>query len=284
VRLWRTTDGQQLARLPAAESVHSVAFSPDGKLVLAGEDDLAELWRLRQPRPVRVLRAAKPQTTLALDAGFSADGARVLTSGYDHGIALWETSTGHRLSFMAGSAEAEDASLDASGRFVVGTAPDGWARLWRAASGKVERVLVQTEAENAAFSPDGALVAVASGDGTGRVWRTSDGEVVAVLSGHGGPVLQVPFSPDGRLVLTSGEDGTSRLWDALTGQSVAVYDVRSAGFTQTGALVETPGVDSTRLAPCDSCGSVDDLLALASRRVTRALTCEERRTFLGRAC
>lgn len=58
------------------------------------------------------------------------------------------------------------------------------------------------------------------------------------------PLNSASFSPDGKFVLTAG-------WDKLA----IIYD-------------------------CEACGSIDELLALAQRRVTRVLTQEEKQRYL----
>lgn len=284
VRIWRTADGRPVAVLPTDSDVTNVAFSSDGKLLLAGGLDEVEVWQLPSGRLLRRLRAAHGAAA-ELEASFSFDGSRMLTVGEPDGVRVWATAKGRPLRLMADSSSVVQASFDHEARLVVGTGGDAsWARLWDAASGKIRRVLLRGGATGTAFSPDGGLVAAGSEDGTARVWSTVDGRLVSVLAGHTGSVDVVAFSPDGRLVVTSGRDGTSRLWEASTGENIAVYDTPSAGFSPDGSLVETPSPRSVQLLPCETCGPVHDLLALAGRRVTRGLTCEERRVFLGRRC
>src|SRR5690348_6613935 len=51
VRIWRTSDGALVARLPHPDDAPSVAFSRDGRwLVTSGEDDRFRLWRLSPRR------------------------------------------------------------------------------------------------------------------------------------------------------------------------------------------------------------------------------------------
>jgi WD40 repeat protein len=94
-----------------------------------------------------------------------------------------------------------------------------------------------------AFSPDGRRLASGSDNGEVKVWDVMSGANTLSLPGHGGPVGQVIFSPDGARLVTSGGDGKIRVW----------------------AL------------------DLDDLIAIAKRKVTRAFTPEECRLYLHQA-
>jgi hypothetical protein len=57
--------------------------------------------------------------------------------------------------------------------------------------------------------------------------------------------------------------------------------VLNAVFGPGGKSIVTANVDGVvRTFACESCGSVDDLLTLARKRVTRDFTCEERQQYL----
>jgi WD40 repeat protein len=75
----------------------------------------------------------------------------------------------------------------------------------------------------------------ASEDETARVWDTATGIEVTTLYGHSGPVISAAFSSDGRSVVTVSGDQMARVFR------------------------------------CELCGSVEELLELATKRVGRGL-------------
>jgi WD40 repeat protein len=94
-----------------------------------------------------------------------------------------------------------------------------------------------------AFSPEGQWLASSHLDGL-RIWKTDAVAMPVVFGNYGAPIQRATFSPDGQYIATSQIDGTIRLW------------------------------------PCEVCGPISKILALANQRVTRTLTSEERRLFL----
>lgn len=103
-RLWDATNGAVLARFEPrfdagggligghSNSVSSVAFSPDGALVLTGSDDAtARIWPLTGGNELRTLSG---HTDRVSAVAFSPDGARIATGSVDGTARLWTTATG----------------------------------------------------------------------------------------------------------------------------------------------------------------------------------------------
>jgi WD40 repeat protein len=130
----------------------------------------------------------------------------------------------------------------------------------------------------ATFSPDGSRLLTVGSTGVGRVWDAESGDLLLSLQGHDGAVERAHWSADGSTIVTSGQDGTARLWDAATGEMGVVL----AGHDGYPFVSLSP--DGSRLATAD--GSVriwtldlDELVAIAQRRLTRPLTDAECVTY-----
>jgi WD40 repeat protein len=139
-----------------------------------------------------------------------------------------------------------------------------------------------------AFSPDGNRLATASWDTTAKVWDAASGRELLTLRGHSRPVSSVVFSPDGKRLATASEDDTAKVWDAVGGQELFTVRghskvVTSVAFSRSGAVTSVAfSPDGKRLVIGGSDGTVqfyalalDDLLALARKRITRSLTPDE---------
>jgi WD40 repeat protein len=139
-----------------------------------------------------------------------------------------------------------------------------------------------------AFDPGTTRLAATSFDAKARVW-----DLEALLAGPAeeppplltleldAPVWDVVFSPDGGRLATISFDGQARLWDAETGQETLVLREYNNGpnlaFSPDGKhLATTSGDGVVRVFVLP----IDDLMALARSRLTRAPTGEECRQYL----
>jgi WD40 repeat protein len=121
-------------------------------------------------------------------------------------------------------------------------------------------------------------------DGTLRIWDVTGRQLVA-MRGHEDEVSTAVFTADDAQVLSSGQDGSLRLFDARAGRALAVvqsaegelYDV---ALSPDGRIATLGRGEVVRVFPCDVCGSIDRVRALALSRSPRPLTPEEREQFL----
>jgi WD40 repeat protein len=175
-------DVQLVATLKGhAEPVASVAFSPDGKLlVTASFDHTLKLWETASGKEVKTLAGQQGHQKQVLCAAFSPDGHSLASGGSDNSLKIWD---------------------------VPSTAP--------------LKVLTNEQDVGAvALSPDGTKVATAGKDGVIKVYKTSDYQPLFTLKGHAGGVRGLAFSANNQFLASNGDDGTVRFWNAQNGQPV----------------------------------------------------------------
>ena len=259
-RVWDAlTGGQALQQLHGnGEPVYSVAFSADGKLLLtASRDSVARVWDWRAGALLAELRG---HTDLINSAVFGPDGRSIVTASRDKTALIWSWDGAARapepsLKLSGHAAGVYSAIFSHDGSYVVTASQDGTARVWDARTGAQLALLRENQTSpalySAAFSSDASYVAVASVDGTAQIWDWRTQQLAGSLIGHTARIWGAAFSADGRNIVTASADGTARVWDAGS----------SAG------AAELPG-------------SMNELIALARSRVTRALTPEEIQQYL----
>ena len=232
-------------------SVTSVAFSSDGRMLAAGlSNSTARVWDLADGGEPRVLGDHSDGVTAV---AFSPDGRWLATASgaWDNTVRFWDISSGEQLKVIEGHSEGIDSiAFSPDGRLLATASRDGTARLWDAATGREMKVLEEhtTGVVGVAFSSDGRLLATTSWDHTARLWDVATGRQLQVLEGHLSNVYGAAFSPDGRTVATASD--TVRTWDVATGRQLKVMEGQSAtiddiAFSPDGRTVVAASRDNT---------------------------------------
>ncbi|MBI4586088.1 MAG: WD40 repeat domain-containing protein [Planctomycetes bacterium] len=209
----------------------SVAFSPDGGILLSGGADGAlRIWDVKSGGLEKTV-AAHPESIAAV--GFSPDSRRAATAGRDGAVKLW-SAPGWELEkvFFAHPVGVNALRFSPDGRTIATGGGDGAVRLWSVPEGSLLRALEAHggEVNAVAFSSNGQLLSSGGDDRTVRVWNVQTWESLWTLSGHAHAVTALAFSPDGRQ-LASGSGGFG-LRDADPTGEVFLWDV------ENGALAE----------------------------------------------
>ncbi|MHC4400928.1 MAG: M56 family metallopeptidase [Planctomycetota bacterium] len=247
VHLWDAATGAELCQFATdvpGDGGHTVAISPDGKVIASGTlRGTIRLWNLQTGEVLAVVKHAHSSAVNSL--AFLPDGAALVSGGnrswreplpgggrvsrFAPEIRLWEVPTGRRLgelkmdeSDLGGSAIA----ISPDGRLLASTHHDK-IRMWDLASRKPIREISDYEKpykhrhQQVAFSPDGTMLAAVGYDNTVRVWEVATGKsLLGASEGHRRAVDAIAYSPADQIVATLSYDRTVRLWDPPTGREI----------------------------------------------------------------
>jgi WD40 repeat protein/serine/threonine protein kinase/DNA-binding winged helix-turn-helix (wHTH) protein len=258
--------------------------------VAATASEVARTWDLVSRKETFTVKSPGG----AEDVAWSADGS-LLAVGSMRGEITIVDRTGKELAVLRIPERHRIAAVQFSpdGRLVAAASmpmerPEPGAErvtIWDWRRGKMIRELPAL-AEGIDFSHDGRRIATAPVTGPARIWDVRSGRLLARLAGHTGAAYDAAFAPDDSIVATASADGTVRLWDPRTGRQDVVlrHDgvVWDVDFSPDGSkLASASPLGIVRIWALD----LDDLIAIAKRKVTRGLTADECRQYLhGRGC
>ncbi len=201
VRLWDLATGDERRVLEGArERVMSVAFSPDGAQVAAGDRGGTVLvWDVATGK---LLRALAGHRGAVHHVAFDARGGRMLSASDDGSARIWDTGTGRLIAPLSGHDKAVvRAEFTADGERVVTASFDGSMVLWSLAEADQQlgsRPRAELWCAGAPVRSGGRFLAVSCRDAT-PVWDGRTGTLAAVLPGGDG---RVAVSEDGTLAGT----------------------------------------------------------------------------------
>ena len=232
-----------LADILESVQVMSVAFSPDGSLLVSGcTGRNVWIWRVEDGE---CLGLWKGHTDEVWSVAFSPDGEILASGSRDGTVRLWKASDGtllHTLPERARLIPVNSVAFSPVEPMLASGAGDNMVRLWAVPEGDLLYTLKehQRSVRTVAFSPDGAVLASGSGDDTVCLWRIADGTLLHTLKGRGGQ--SVIFSPDGRTLASGSRDGKVCLSQVTDGSQVHILEghtdyVQSLAFSPDGKVL-----------------------------------------------
>jgi WD40 repeat protein len=281
-RLWDVETGKEVRRLTEvfADAVAGLVFVDGGRgIVTVSRTGMAWRWDAETGQALpRLLRSSKGEVSpvaasqdgRAADRSpakccdgryvwpvvLSADGRRLLMSGFRGEQGVWDVETGKEIQSFPWH--------DGKGFNVADFSPDGSRMLtdgsglsfslWDVQTGKeIQHFTVnpgwrprflypegddRDTVANLALSPDGRWALTSDSEGSTRLWNVKTGEQKRVIKVHTLNLLAVGFSPDSRKMITENADKTATLLDVKTGAELQHFGMASSpSFSADGSRV-----------------------------------------------
>ncbi|CAJ0961120.1 unnamed protein product, partial [Mesorhabditis belari] len=220
LRIWNVDDAQPAFTLTGhMDGVRTSQVSDDGKYIVSGSTD---------------------QTVLCV----KFDGERVVSSGNDFNVKVWNVQTGECLHTLTGHNDSIESLLFEPERdLVVSGGRDGTMRVWDVRRGTCIAILVTHQNSCSDVQLRGNILVSCYTDSDVGVWDIRDGgsriHLLQDVSGRTFEITSLQWLDSGLLV-TSSNDGFVKLWDVDKVIFVRdlVWDVDDAqpAFTLTGHM------------------------------------------------
>ncbi len=208
----------------------SVAFSPDGKILAAGDTNgEIRLYRVADGKQILLCQGHKNWVP---SLAFSPDGSMLASSSSDHTVKLWDIGTGQCLKTLQGhNDEVWSIDFNPNGSLLASGSDDSTIKLWEVSTGECFKTFQghSNDVHSVAFSQDGQTLASGSADNTVMVWDINRGECLKTFQGHCGAVRSVTYSRDGQTLASGSEDQTIKLWDVNRGECLKTLQGHSNG-------------------------------------------------------
>ena len=252
-----------LAQRPGRDRAWSAAPSGSGGIAIAAESENVDLGE--------------------------RDAYVLLLSG--DGELVWDTRVN-----TPGDQRVYSIARSADGAFVVtnnNAREEPYLRVWESATGDRVTDLDDFVGLSVEFSGDGGQLVLGEEDGTITVFdflalrngvpATDPAAIVRRIPAHGNPINTVRISPDGSLVASGALDEAAKLWDLETGQALGEFGTtaqKAIAFDPVHPWLYVSEGGQVSVYTLD----LDELIAIARDRLTRAMPDDECTLYLRRAC
>ena len=179
-----------------AEKVYSVAYSPDGKTLVAGSSDkMVRIWDIESGECLTKLVG---HTGTVNSVVYSPDGQTLATGSDDNTVRIWDVQSWQVIKeFVGHSRGVTSVSYSPDGQTLATGSADNTVRVWDVRSGRVLTTLPHDSwVTSVIYLSDGATLASGGKDNRVRVWDVKSGKCLATLEGHTNWVMSIAYSPE----------------------------------------------------------------------------------------
>ncbi len=208
------------------DTIHSLAFNPDGTLLASGDYRQAKLWR--RTSNVQKLSFSDPETNTWKTVAMSPDGEWLATGSAEGKVKLFDLTSGKEAKLLARTEKAISIlKFSPDGTRLASGSVDKKIRIWSPLDGQLLAEAETSDAVNAlTWVAAGKQIATGGADKMIHIWKLPDsgkGEMTALkeLKGHVGAISCLDtILPAGNEIISGSQDGSIRHWNVEKGQSI----------------------------------------------------------------
>jgi WD40 repeat protein len=244
------------------EGVHSLACSPNGKLLATAGDHAIRLWGFTEGKPAQTAFLAQLQLGLggAKAIAFSADSNSLAVGCGDKTVRLYDAAEDkleEREVIKKHNKSVNAVAFSRDGKLLATGDSEEIVRVWSMAANQVREYGVLKACKtilgvkSVAFAPDSKMLATGCGNGTVQLWdvRGKTAYAKATLKLKTTFVAPLAFSPDGKALALSNEsfvillDLSGRILKERSVRKEHTEKVLALAFSPDGKLLASAGED-----------------------------------------
>ncbi len=211
--------------------IYSIAWSPDGKMLVSTGYKQLILWDARINTELATLEGHR---SFVWGVAWAPDGKTFASASRDGTVRIWDAVSYQELTVLD-AGEAFCVAWSPNGQQLVSGTTSGRVTIWNLGSGETsQNWRGNTLIISVVWSPDGATIAAGQWDGRILLWDVKTGQQLPTLIGTEArsDVNGLAWSPDGRVLASAHQDGKIRLWDVEN--SILLRTIESHGGWERG--------------------------------------------------
>ena len=255
--LWRVEDGSLVWEKVLDAEIEAVTFSPDGKLIAAGDEAyLVTVYDL-EGNPIKVLEYVRAFDGIT----WSPDGKYLAAGSEEGAVLLWNTDTWKMMKLEAGSGvNSLEFTKDSKKLIAAGNKrtpgedyKHGFVKSWDLANNW--KVIFEIRAQERSIksvrlSPDEKAFAVSGAVGQVKIFSYPDARELKTID-LPAYLEAVAYHPEGNFIFAGGQGETMYVFNAATYEQVATFPIRRIeyiDFAKDGRLMAIGQEDSGLLS------------------------------------
>ena len=233
-----------------ADTVNSLAFSPDGNFLASGGDDyVLKVWNVHHKHHIATCEQITDWTRSQVKAvTFSPNGSMMATGGRH--AKLWDARTYNEIVTLRHTDWVWAVAFSTDGRLLATGDNSGQVTVWDLQTQRsITRIPADSNAVYAVqFSPDAQILAGAGYEGKVKLWKTPNWKPHGTLTSNS-TISDISFSPDGSTLTGTGYESVN-LWQVDSGEKSATLTghsgwVKAVAFSPDGNAIMSGGEDTT---------------------------------------